>query len=298
MTDKEIKELLERILKLDKISEAKDVAVLLRNEARSEMSSLQTKVASIQKHVESMDDMYAAALQRHNSAKEDYSKRKQELQAEISQLTEKLDPLTLENIEDLDKEKNAIQEKLVSLETAKDDINSKLSSLEDKNKDLQITWMSKISAATDKLDSLNKKISKIHKLDTCPTCLQVVTEEHVASVEAELGSQIASLEKDLASYKGNLDTLTQKYTKKKESILEELIAAKELIQETKHALGTIQSKLHDQQKIKLQRINIETKLNSLQLQQAVLDDKVNMNQENVDEILDKKKQFEKGLNGT
>ena len=127
------------------------------------------------------------------------------------------------------------------------------------------------SSANRSHKALHKQISKIEELDTCPTCLQNVSADHVHSVSTDLSNKSSLLECDIKKHKEALDILTEhrdaltEYNVAVSLIRNELSALAPDLNYTTKNIARIHSSIED---IKRSSINVaveEDKLKSIML---------------------------------
>ena len=127
------------------------------------------------------------------------------------------------------------------------------------------------SSANRSHKALHKQISKIEELDTCPTCLQNVSADHVHSVSTDLSNKSSLLECDIKKHKEALDIFTEhrdaltEYNVAVSLIRNELSALAPDLNYTTKNIARIHSSIED---IKRSSINVaveEDKLKSIML---------------------------------
>ncbi|MBN1793157.1 SMC family ATPase [Candidatus Woesearchaeota archaeon] len=187
---------------------------------RHELSSLEESLSHSEKELASSEESLKraeAALEKARSSELEAEVKRQELQSrtrEAGRVERELDRARLE-----------VEKSLVSLEgfdaSRADEIQAKalakrkeLSSCEEKLSEI----ISRKAEALSKKASSESIISKISKIDKCPTCLQEVSPGHVDAVKSRENVIISACNSNVSK----LDEFEQKYKERKKALESEL----------------------------------------------------------------------------
>lgn len=229
--------------------------------------------------IEIFSKMSTILKDRISSTKEEYSSIGSKLEikkAEVisqQQLIKVIKNNTDERISELVTQREQLIEHYNDILSKIDEFNKAMSDLAipvfDEDKFDEVNEL--FSSANRSHKALHKQISKIEELDTCPTCLQNVSADHVHSVSTDLSNKSSLLECDIKKHKEALDILTEhrdaltEYNVAVSLIRNELSALAPDLNYTTKSIARIHSSIED---IKRSSINVaveEDKLKSIML---------------------------------
>lgn len=219
LTDKEIKELLEAILKTNELSIAHEIALERYKKLDKEISVNLTTIASKESYLEECNTRINEYEEKSNSFENDK-------QAEIDQLDKELAQLSHTNLEELKEQILKDVKKQVNLKKLLAKALELLAKNNTSKINLNLEFANKNSKLCTQLKDFIQRKNNLLKLRECPTCYSTVCDTHKDEVlkgfeEAikNITHEIELLDADENARQFKLEELTKKYDKNK-SILE------------------------------------------------------------------------------
>lgn len=223
MTDSNIKELLEKILRTEELSLAHDVAKekykALEKDITSERAALVAAKDSLNQisirlvNLRTHRDHFSDELQEEITACKE-EKRSCAAEARAAKAAVEKIKAAIEVVDAVDLTSSAAEVK---------EAKESLEVIQAKLKKLEVTHAKKTSALTTKIQMAEADVLKFQGLNECPTCLSCVDESHKETIVATLRAKIVELQNEMTILESSNSELTDKLSRRV-STLTDLVA--------------------------------------------------------------------------
>jgi DNA repair exonuclease SbcCD ATPase subunit len=178
MTDSSIKELLERLLQMDIISKAQDIAKDKLKKVNLEIDTKEKNILYIDKEIANCESLLEKYKEGLKNFEEDRDKAIREIQTEVANILKKRPKLTavLEEASKATKTLQETQERLYLESNIRSSLQSQLKALETQ------PYLSKLRLKKERIfleiDSLNDEYNNYKNINYCNSCHQTISEQH------------------------------------------------------------------------------------------------------------------------